>query len=210
MAAYNQWSQADFEGCLEEVDRVRTALGGADLLEARLLRARVYIRLDRPQDALAELNSSLSLSDEHAGIRCSIRSLRGHALSLLERHQEAIAQLESVVADSHHEHAVCRSVQLEALYMLAFAHWLAAEYETADAVAVRASESNGDIITARAVALRGWIGVGRGNYAQSLNFFGEGLRLYASAFARDAAFAASTLHAGLWTTINNPSQLLSL
>ncbi len=79
--------------------------------------------------------------------------------------------------------------------MLAFAHWLAAEYETADAVAVRAIESNGDIITARAVALRGWIAVGRGNYAQSLDFFREALRLYASAFARDAAFAASTLHA---------------
>ena len=79
--------------------------------------------------------------------------------------------------------------------MLAFARWLNEEYEKADALAVQAAEPSGDIIGARAVALRGWIAVGQARYARALDFFRDSARIYGSALARDAGFAASTLHA---------------
>jgi DNA-binding CsgD family transcriptional regulator/tetratricopeptide (TPR) repeat protein len=194
LAAYNQWSNANFSGCLEELDHVASSIDGAELLEARLLRARVYARVDRPLDALQQLNIDDAALRDDFDAQCSLISLRGHALSLAGRHEEAIANLQIAVEDSR-KNATHPSVQLEALYMLAFAHWLAEEYDVADDIAARAIESNGDIIAARAIALRGWIAVGRAQYERALGLFRDAWGSYASASARDAGFAASTIHA---------------
>ena len=195
LAAYNEWSHANFSGCLEELDRIARTISGIELLEARLLRARVYARLDRPLDAVRELRLPDAAAQDDFDVLCSVKSVRGHSLSLAGLHDEAIADLRQAVADSG-RHVVRRSVRLEALYMLAFAHWLAEDYDAADAVLrTQAIQPNGDIIAARAIALRAWIAVGRTQYAQALELFREALRVYASVSSHDAGFAASTLHA---------------
>jgi hypothetical protein len=101
--------------------------------------------------------------------------------------------LHDALADAD-AHPVDASVRLEAVYHIAFAWWVMGDYVRAEAEASRALELGVDGIVSRATALRGWIRVGRSQYAQALPFFREARRAFTSV-SRDAAFEASVVHA---------------
>ncbi len=192
LAAYNLWSHADFSACLAELERLRTSLAGVDFAEAALLRARTLLRLDRAMEAVDALDVEPSLLADD-DVRCSVEGLRGFSLASAGRFDEGIRSLHDALAyaDTRPVHAC---VRLEVVYHLAFASWLAGDYAQAEAEASRALEPGVDGIVSRATALRGWIRVGRSQYAQALPFFREARRAFTSV-SRDAAFEASVVHA---------------
>ncbi len=192
LAAYNLWSHADFTACLTELERLRTMLSGIDVAEAALLRARALLRLDRAADAVDALDVEPSLLADD-DVRCSIEALRGFALVSAGRSDEGMRSLHDALAYAN-AHPVDVSVRLEAVYHLAFACWLTGDYVRAEVEASRALEPGVDGIVSRATALRGWIHVGRSQYAQALPFFREARRAFTSV-SRDAAFEASVVHA---------------
>lgn len=193
LAAYNLWSQADFAGCLGELNALGDTLAGVDRVEAALLRARTYLRLDRAAAAVEalELDADL-LPDED--VRCSVRAVRGFALVSADRTVLGLRLLRDAIegADVRMAHP---SIQLEAIYHLAFAHWVTGNYDEAENVALRALQPHVDGVASRATALRGWIRVAKLRYAEALPFFREAWRASTASSVRDVAFEASVVHA---------------
>jgi DNA-binding CsgD family transcriptional regulator len=193
LAAYNFSSHADFSRCLQEIDRIDSSLTAGERLEASLLRARTYLRLDQASSALSVLDRwRPGAADVDASY--AVEMLRGVALISGGDAQAGQDLLRRCIADGERKD-VALSIRVEALYNLAFGHWIAGAYDEADRIAARTAEADSDIVTARAVALRGWIRVGRAEYRDALGFFREASRLYSSCTVRDAAFEASVVHA---------------
>ncbi len=193
LAAYNLWSHADFAACLAELDALDVTLAGTDRVEAALLRARSYLRVERASAAVKALELDVAVLDDE-DLRCSVEALRGFALVSTGRTSAGLAVLRGAL-DRAEQHDVDVSSRAEALYHAAFAYWIAGDYEAADAWAVRALEPRVDGVAPRAMALRGWIRVGCLRYAEALPFFRDARRGGASSIARDAAFEASIVHA---------------
>jgi DNA-binding NarL/FixJ family response regulator len=192
LAAYNLWSHADFTACLAELERLRTSLAGVELAEATLLRARTLLRLDRAADAVDALDVDSSLLEDD-DVRCAVEALRGFALVSAGRCDEGMRSLHETLARATASR-VDASVRLEAVYHMAFAYWTMGDYDRAEVEASRATVPGVEGIMSRATALRGWIRIGRSQYAQALPFFREARRAFTSV-SRDAAFEASVVHA---------------
>jgi DNA-binding CsgD family transcriptional regulator len=193
LAAYNLWAQADFAGCLAELQALDLTLISSDRVEAALLRARSYLRIDRAAAAVKALELDVALLDDE-DLRCSVEAMRGFALVSAGRTLAGLALLRDALERAE-EYDVDSSVRMEALYHTAFAHWIAGDYDAADECAVRALDPRVDGVAPRATALRGWIRVGRLRYAEALPFFRDARRAFMSSIARDAAFEASVVHA---------------
>ncbi len=193
LGAYNLWANADFRGCLEEVAVAEQHLDAPGSTEANILRARAYLRLDRPAEALKVLGTARA-ADADVDVRCALSMLHGIALLSLGRAVAGLALLKRTV-DEASESNVRLPVLLEANYQLGFGYWLAGRYDEADTVAGRVAESAWDIVAARSIALRGWVRVGRTQYAEALEHFRRALRAYGTCAARDSAFEASLVHA---------------
>jgi DNA-binding CsgD family transcriptional regulator/tetratricopeptide (TPR) repeat protein len=193
LAAYNSWSQADFAGCLGELAALDPTLIGADRVEAALLRARSYLRVDRAADAVDALELDAALLEDE-DLRCSVRALRGFALVSAGRAVLGLRLLRDAIegADVRMAHP---SIRLEAVYHLAFAHWVLADYDEAENVVTRALQPRVDGVASRAAALRGWVRVAKLRYAEALPFFREAWRTSTASSVRDVAFEASIVHA---------------
>ena len=192
LGAYALLAEAEFAACLDELDRLRPSLSGFDRTEAALLRARALLRLERPVPALAALNCEETVATD-ADVRCSVESLRGFALVFAGRRELGMQTLRAVIDEA--EDTAHPFVCAEAFYNAGFAYLLCGEYDESERYALRAGERADDLIAARAMALRGWVQVGRARYADALPLLREAWRMYGACSARDAAFGASTLHA---------------
>ena len=192
LVAYNLYSQAEFAECLAELAGLSPQLAGTDGIEAALLRARSFLRLDRPTEAGSALEFPLEALDDD--LRCTVQALRGFALVSAGRHLSGMQMIDTALERAR-IHDVHDSVRLEALYHRAFAHWLTGKYDEAEADAIRSCETQIDGVCARAVALRGWIRIGHRRHGEALPFFRSAAGTFSASLVRDAAFEASVVHA---------------
>lgn len=193
LAAFHLWSNADFAGCLAEIGSITPQLGRHERFEARALRARCYLRLDRPGDALDVLGFESDSPADPDG-SCTYASLRGLAMLSTGRHRLGLDMLCTAVSQTE-ERGVSEAVRWESSYNLAFGHWTRGNYDEAEAIATAIASTATDTIAARSVALRGWIRIARAQFREALDFFRRSLRIYGASSIRDAAFHASVVHA---------------
>jgi DNA-binding CsgD family transcriptional regulator len=191
-AAYSFWANGDFGECLEELDSLDATLTRADATEAALLRARVYLRLEQPDSTIAALTGADS--GEDVDVNCCVRSLRGLALVSAGRSDDGMQMLRSAAEEAMVFGAI-PSIRLEALYHIGFGHWLLRQFDHAASCAMKACDPRGDVISARAIALRAWSRVAQIRFDEALTLFRDARRAYRSSVGRDAAFDASLAHA---------------
>lgn len=192
LGAYALWSGAQFGECVVELQRLESDLSGLLAAEGAVLSARAYLRLDRPADALLKLTSVGDVND--VDVRCTAESLRGIALVSVGRGTLGMRTLSQAIKRCERGNARL-AVRMEAVFLKAFGHWLLGEYDEAEDSAKLVSTAGVDIVSARALALAGWIAVGRLDYARSLALFHNAWRACRSCVGRDAHLEASLIHA---------------
>src|ERR1700681_1498535 len=158
LGAYALWSSAQFGECVIELQRLEAELRGAMAAEGAVLSARAYLRLDRPDDALQKLGCIGDIGD--IDVQCTAESLRGIALVSVGRSVLGMQTLSRAIKRCERGNARL-AVRMEAVLHKAFGYWLLGEYDEADASAQLVSAAGVDIVSARALALMGWIAVGR-------------------------------------------------
>jgi DNA-binding NarL/FixJ family response regulator len=107
---------------------------------------------------------------------------RGSGERTVER---GLALLEAVEAAAL-ELGAHRVVRGKIAYLLASVHWLKRDYAAVSRYAVIAERARADVVTVRAVALRGYVALAQERYRDALELFRSALRAYRACNERDA------------------------
>ncbi len=167
-------------------------VAGERALEARLLRARALLRLQRPEDALAELPEAEVLGIAAADVRCTALMLRGHAFARQDAARGAAAL--AALADQTGSLRVHPAIRAEIAFFRALAHWSAGELPLAERLAREAERSGLDVLAVRATNLRAFIAMAKWRYADALALFRAAARAYAHCRERDVDLATKIVH----------------
>ena len=187
-AAREAYVRGDFEAVLAALEHRR--LGRAAPVEARLLRGRALLKLQRPAEVVDELPEA-----DHAAIvdrdeRATARMLHAAATARIDlpRGISLLAEL-SVAAARDRTHS---SVRAEIAYFRAIAYWSAGDLTVATRFAIEAERSGRDVLAARATQLRAFIAAatpGPARYTEALALFRAAARRYARCRERDVDLA---------------------
>jgi DNA-binding CsgD family transcriptional regulator len=192
LGAYTLWCSAEFGACITEIQRLEGKLRGESISEAALLAARAYLRLDRPDDALRKLSRVRDVADVDVG--CAVEALRGLALVFSGKNDPGMESIRRAIKRCERQNARF-AVRMEVNFHKAFGHWLLGEFDEAETSARLVATAGVDILSARSVALIGWVAAGRLDYKRSLTLFREAWDMCRSCAGRDAHFEASLVHA---------------
>jgi DNA-binding CsgD family transcriptional regulator len=186
-AARDAYVRGDFGAVLELLGTVR--IGEPAPIEAWLLRARAFLKLQRPDDAAAELAPILpTISDVDE--RTTAAMLHGAALARLVP-ARGIAVL-AAIADTAQRQRAHAAVRAEISYFRAVAHWSADELVLAEEFARDAQRNGRDVLAVRAMQLRAFIAAASPTstrFADALALFRNAARAYARCRERDVDLA---------------------
>jgi DNA-binding CsgD family transcriptional regulator len=184
--------RGDFDAVIALLGASR--LGGDASIEARLLRARTLLKLQRPADVLDELSADDVRGIVDADERVTAAMLRGAASARLDP-ARGIAELARVALDAARLRAH-PSVGAEVAYLRAVAHWSAYELGEAERFAQDAERRGRDVLVVRAMQLRAFIAAARPaptRYSDALAIFRAASRRYARCHERNVGLATIIL-----------------
>jgi DNA-binding CsgD family transcriptional regulator len=207
-ASYNDalksWFAGDFERCVEQCLIARPP-DDETAAQISLLQARALLRLSRPAEALAIVDRTQTVTRTH-DLSLTAQMLRGSAHIRLGNRDTARAILTAARARTGNAHP---TIQSEVALNIALAHYgdrdLAAAQRELNLVSPDA-----DIVHARALEYRGWIGIARADYKQAADYFLAAIQrldecrhndrfLESNALQALSFFAAETVDFDLWT-----------
>lgn len=185
--AREAYVRGDFGAVLDLLASVR--IGERAPIEAWLLRARALLKLQRPEDAAAELATVLpAITDIDE--RTTAAMLHGAALArIVPTHGIAVL---AAIADTAQRDRAHSAVRAEISYFRAVAHWSADELERAEELARDAQQNGRDVLAVRAMQLRAFIAAASPTptrYADALALFRNAARAYARCRERDIDLA---------------------
>jgi len=165
-------------------------LGPDAPIEARLLRARALIRLQRPADVIDELPAREVAAIVNVDERTTAGMLHGAAVARLEN-RRGIALLADIAGTAARDRAH-PAIRAEVAYYRAIAHWSARELDVAEVFALAAERAGRDVLAVRATQLRGFIAAASERatrYTDALSLFRTAGRRYGRCRERDVALA---------------------
>ncbi len=157
-----------------------------------MLRARALLRLGRPSDALDVLRQSSSRRPcGNADVEA--RLLIAAATSRCESVERGLESLFSVhrAALGHVQSGVLAEVE----YEIALVYWTLRRFPESNTWALAAQRRNADLISARAVALRGWILIATERFSDALELFESALDTYEQGRTKDEYVRLGIVHA---------------
>jgi DNA-binding CsgD family transcriptional regulator len=187
IAARDAYVRGDFAAVLDLLVDVR--IGEPAPIEAWLLRARALLKLQRPDDAAAELAPVLPTIPD-VDERTTAAMLHGAALARLVP-ARGIAVL-AAIADTAQRDGAHAAVRAEIAYFRAIAHWSADELGHAEQLARDAQRNGRDVLAVRAMQLRAFIVAASptpNRFADALTLFRSAARAYARCRERDIDLA---------------------
>ncbi|MEA2664410.1 MAG: MalT-like region, partial [Candidatus Eremiobacteraeota bacterium] len=159
--------------------------------EAILLRARALYRLVRYGEVIAVL-SPIATTFGSPDATATARMLLGTALARSGSLNDALVELEQA-ADDAETAGVHRAIQAELAHARGLAYWLRGDYDPALRFALAAEKAEADVISVRAVQLRGFIAVSRQKFREALRLFHSALDRYRMCRERDDALVEQTV-----------------
>jgi DNA-binding CsgD family transcriptional regulator/tetratricopeptide (TPR) repeat protein len=178
----------DFEAALSACQNVR-ARDSAAQFEIAALRARILLRLDRPELAIDALRvaafKSLSL-DQHV----TAQMLLGAAYVRLGQSDRGIALLVGAQESSVGAHSTIRA---EVALNLGIAQYRAGNYEAAETL-FASVPGESDIVYGRALEYRGWLAQARGDVAAAAQWFTATFDTLERCTHRDRYLEASAMY----------------
>jgi DNA-binding CsgD family transcriptional regulator/tetratricopeptide (TPR) repeat protein len=159
-------------------------LTGAEQRKALLLRARVLLRQFKFVETVEVLGPVLGsfVTEDEA---YTVHMLHGIAIARsgqLQRGLSLLLELHNSTQTSHPH----RSIRAEIAYWLAFAYWLERSYHKALEYAIVAEAENADVVSVRAITLRGYVAAAHERYTESLTLFRSARTAYRACQERDA------------------------
>jgi DNA-binding CsgD family transcriptional regulator len=174
------------------LDLVATVCADAPVsVEAVLLRARALLKLQRPDEATAELVSLLPTITE-VDERATAAMLHGTALARLAP-SDGLAAL-AAAAEAARREGAHPAVLAEIAYFRALAHWSAGELDAAERLAREAQRDGRDVLSVRAILLRAFIAAKSphaARFADALALFRTAARAYGHCRERDLDLAVN-------------------
>jgi DNA-binding NarL/FixJ family response regulator len=192
LSAYNHWVHADMDACRRELTHAEAWAWGPERRSIAFLRARTYLRSDRPDLAIATL-ASIGDGDEDVGAKCTAASIRGTSLVGIGRTDEGMRLLHSAAADCEGDgvHPVIRALTL---HDAARALLACGEFREADELCVRACEPpHNGVVVAQVVSTRGFVRIGRNRSAEAIPYYREASSLFRACGDGDSLFEASSI-----------------
>ena len=182
-----------------DLDAVCSLLGNRRLgaeapVEARLLRARALLRLQRPTDVVDELPAEDLPAIVDVDERMTAWMLHGSAIARLDN-ERGRSLLADVAAAAARERAHV-ALRAEISHYRAMASWSAGLLDEAERFAIEAERSGRDVLAVRATQLRGFIAAGRHDpdrYTTALELFRVAFRAYGRCRERDVVLASVIL-----------------
>ena len=188
-SAREAYRRGDFPAVLDLLATVRA--GAPVPIEAWLLRARAMLKLQRPEQAAAELAPLLPTIAE-VDERATAAMLHGTALARLAP-SEGLAALVATSEAARREGAHS-AVLAEIAYFRALGHWSVGELDAAERLAHEAQRDGRDVLSVRAILLRAFI-VAKSphatRFADALALFRIAARAYGHCHERDLDLAVS-------------------
>jgi len=188
--------EAYFRGDLVEVCTLlgERRLGAAAPVEARLLRARALLRLQRPAEVVDELPADDVAAIVNVDERATAAMLLGAAVARLDT-DRGIAMLADVAAAAVRDR-VHSAVVAEIAHFRAIASWSADALDDAERFSLEAERSGRDVLAVRATQLRAFIAArrpGPGRFVDALHLFRAAFRAYSRCRERDVVLASNIL-----------------
>jgi DNA-binding CsgD family transcriptional regulator/tetratricopeptide (TPR) repeat protein len=189
-SAREAFLRGDFEKCVLELQG-RTFADPRIAAEAVLVLARGLLRLQRSADVaelLAPVLSTFTTVDDD----CTARMLHGYAIALSDDADRGLKLLAGADAAASSKRAD-RTIKAEIAYYRAVAHWLKHEYGEASRFAAVAERAKVDVVSVRAMELRGFIALAKFRFDEALRFFHRAQHAYARCRGRDLGLATQII-----------------
>jgi len=156
--------------------------------ELALLRARVLLRLQRPQDAIAAI-SACAFTPATTDALVSSQALLGFAYVRVGDAVRGMDLLNEAQARAREAHPTIRA---ELLLHRGIAHYLCGDREQAESLLMTVP-TDADMISARALEWRGWIAIAGARYEHAARAFGASYAAIRACRWRDRFVEASVL-----------------
>ncbi len=190
VSAREAFLRGDFEKCVSELHG-RTFADPGIASAAALVLARGLLRLQRSSEAvtlLAPLLETFTAVEDD----CTARMLHGYAIALSDDANRGLELLADADAAASSKRAG-RDIKAEIAYYRAVAHWLKHEYREASRFADVAERAKADVVSVRAMELRGFIALANARFREALDLFQRARRAYAQCRGRDIGLATQIL-----------------
>jgi DNA-binding CsgD family transcriptional regulator len=192
LSAYNLWASADMEACRRELTHAEAWASGPERRSIAFLRARTYLRSQRPDLAIATLDS-VGDGDGDVDARCTAASARGLSLIGIGRTDAGMRLLHSATAESEGD-GVQPVIRGQTLHDAARGFLACGKYREADDLSVRACQPpHNGVIAAQASATRGLLRIGRSRSAEAIPYYREASRRFRACSGSDGEYEASVI-----------------
>ena len=187
VAARAAWLRGDFKACLERLGSDRGAFATDGRGEALLLHARVLLRTEHSAEAVELLQHAIpALEDKNErGFAIVL-----HAAAVARSDRERGVQLLISAASETERLGVNRTIRAEVAYYRALACWQMRDFAGATNFALAAEAWHADVVSVRALSLRGFVAIAKHRYAEALELFRFAAAAYAACSEHDGDLAA--------------------
>jgi DNA-binding CsgD family transcriptional regulator len=189
-SARETFLRGDFAKCVSELQG-RTFADPRIAAEAVLVLARGLIRLQRPTEVVELLTPVLTTFSTVDEI-CTARMLHGIAVALATNVDQGLELLVTIDEFATAKRAI-PAVKAELAYLRAVAHWLKHEYSDASRFAATAERAKQDVVSVRAMELRGFIALAKYQFGDALRIFYRAQDAYALCRGRDLGLATQII-----------------
>jgi DNA-binding CsgD family transcriptional regulator/tetratricopeptide (TPR) repeat protein len=157
-----------------------------------LVLARGLLRLQRSAEVvelLAPVLTTFTTIDDD----CTTRMLHGYAIALSDDADRGLKLLAAADAAATSQRAD-RTIKAEIAYYRAVGHWLKHGYREASRFAASAERAKVDVVSVRAMELRGFIALANARFPEALDRFQRAQRAYAQCRGRDVGLATQIIY----------------
>ncbi len=154
--------------------------------------ARGLIRLQRPAEVVELLTPVLTAFSTVDEI-CTARMLHGIAVALAKDVDQGLELLINIDKFATAKRAI-PAVKAEIAYLRAVAYWLKHQYSEASRFAAMAERARADVVSVRAMELRGFIALTKAQFPEALRLFYRAQQAYARCRGRDLGLATQIIY----------------